>query len=86
MITRNYEGNRSGLLLASGPGSVTVTCIRPLDWAIGDSASLVPAVRFRHFLAARDVVSMTLEAGEYLWAWNDSLIAVTAANPAAGSV
>jgi hypothetical protein len=86
MITKTYSAESDGKMVASGEGVVTVTCPSGLQWAVGDSDTTAPTTQVRHSTSGRENVSLQLEDGEHLWVFGGGLLAVTAANPAAGEV
>lgn len=86
MITKNYQANHTGKLVASGAGAATLTANSICQWAIGDSAVTAPSLTIRHVLPFGENVSLDLVSGEHLWVFGVEIVAVTAEVPAAGEV
>ncbi|MGB1390514.1 MAG: hypothetical protein ACPG61_16690 [Paracoccaceae bacterium] len=86
MITKNYQALTAGKLVASGPGTATLTANSVAQWAVGDSSSAAPTLVTRHAAPFAENVSMQLDTGEHLWVFGAEVVAVTAENPAAGDI
>lgn len=86
MISKNYQITSSGVLVASGAGAATLTSHGQSYWAIGDSAVTAPSMEIMHTAHSGENISLMLEAAEYLWVFGNSIVAVTAENPAAGEL
>lgn len=86
MITKNYLMVKTGTLVASGPGTVTITPDTMCTWALGDSATIAPVLSARHSNEYEDNTSLELSSGEYLWVYGKGYVASTAEIPAAGDI
>lgn len=91
MKSLNFKIQSSGTLLASGPGSVTVTHSEPyaVEFLIGDSDSVAPMKQAKHIFPTGENLTINLEDGSHLWAFyerGEAFAAVSAENPASGDI
>lgn len=90
MATLNYIVPRSGVLIATS-GLVTVTPQKSMSWTTNTSDT-IPTVEAKHNLVAGVDKSFNLDDGERLFVYKinasveETLVAVTADNPASGNV